>query len=161
LERREPLGTYAAFNDSLGDPNAFRDPDDYLAFIGSHWPYLAADAWRCHQDHGRGMVLLKGPLGGAVGFIESWYVTMDPGDFDGFARPGLAREDCEQYDPAREILVGVTDPRESFLLFWRMARGEMTPPEAYEAVGRARSPAVVVPPPMGDAYTPPIKRRFW
>jgi len=108
--RVEQLGMYNAFG------NAFANPDDYLAFIDANANALFADARRCHQTHGRGVVILMGP----TPLIQSVYAIPEPHEL---TRIGpTAVEDFEGYDPAREMLIGLTDPAESYLSFWRVAR---------------------------------------
>jgi hypothetical protein len=115
MERREALGTYFM-------PGSFNNPDDYLAFIGENAGRLIEGARKGYHAHGRGIVLLQGPVG--PGFVQSWYVTCEPEDFAPF--PPSALEDWQGYDPGHEVLVGVTDLEESFLWFWRAKVADRT-----------------------------------
>jgi hypothetical protein len=96
---------------AVGNPFAY--PDDYLAFIAENGEVLFADAQRCHATHGRGVVLLQGPSP----FIRSCYAVPTR---DALQRLGPAAvEDFDQYHRGAEMLVGVTDPEEWFVQFWR------------------------------------------
>jgi hypothetical protein len=105
--RLEQLGVYSAVS------NAFANPDDCFAFMDQNAGSLFADAQRCHVTHGRGVVLLQGPSP----FIRSCYAVPTREALEAFGPEAV--EDFDHYDPGAEMLVGVTDPEESLVQFWR------------------------------------------
>src|SRR3954469_24617008 len=97
-------------------PGRLDGPDDYLAFIRDHAPRLMADAQKGYADHGRGILLLRGPYGA---YLRSSYVTATADDLPPY--PASARADYVGYEPCHEMLVGVTDAAASSLRLWRIS----------------------------------------
>ncbi|MDR3638235.1 MAG: hypothetical protein P4L84_30810 [Isosphaeraceae bacterium] len=106
--------------------NPLSDDIDYRVFINQAIEHLHADAVRCYRKHGRGVVVLGRPNGV---FLEGWYGL--PRNDQRSVHEAACLKDLLQYDPVRELLVGIGDGDVCPVCVWRLMVDQPTPAQAW------------------------------